>query len=262
MSDLENKREEPTVSRKQWILENIVSLGTAILLVLMIRSSVIEAFKIPSGSMIPTLFVGDHIFVNKFSYGIKVPFSDWIADRPIYLYKRTPPQRGDVIVFKYPKDRSLYYIKRVIGTPGDVIEIRNKKLFINDQLQKRTEVPDALRETILSELEIEEIQQKSLKIFYENLGNGQATILLNENSIFWEKDNFGPITIPGNQYFVMGDNRDSSNDSRFWGFVPIDDIRGKAMVIWLSLWADFNTWDFTFHPERIGNFIHKEVNQL
>src|ERR1700749_809379 len=102
-------------TRKQWIIENVVSLGLALLIVFMIRSSIIEAFKIPSGSMIPTLLIGDHIFVNKFAYGFKIPFSDLITDHPIYILKREPPKRGDVVVFMYPKDESFYYIKRVVG---------------------------------------------------------------------------------------------------------------------------------------------------
>src|SRR4051812_8618718 len=105
----------PTQSRKKWIIENVTSLGLALLLVFMIRSSVVEAFKIPSGSMIPTLLIGDHIFVNKFAYGFKIPFSDLVAKEPIYLIKRDPPKRGDVIVFIYPKDESFHYIKRVVG---------------------------------------------------------------------------------------------------------------------------------------------------
>src|SRR6476660_6467164 len=124
-------------TRKQWIIENVTSLGLALLLVFMIRSSIIEAFKIPSGSMIPTLLIGDHIFVNKFAYGFKVPFSDLVTDHPVYVLKRDPPKRGDIIVFMYPKDESFYYIKRVIGTAGDTIELRNKVLFVNQQMVPR-----------------------------------------------------------------------------------------------------------------------------
>src|ERR1700750_1968251 len=109
-------------SHKQWIIENVVSLGLALLIVFMIRSSVIEAFKIPSGSMIPTLLIGDHIFVNKFAYGLKVPFSDLLLNEPLYIWKRQPPQHGDIIVFLFPKDESLHYIKRVIALPGETVE--------------------------------------------------------------------------------------------------------------------------------------------
>src|SRR5687768_8813399 len=102
--------DDASKSKKQWIIENVVSLGLALLIVFMIRSSVIEAFKIPSGSMIPTLLIGDHIFVNKFAYGFKIPFSDLVTDHPVYIVKRDPPKRGDVIVFMYPRDESFYYI--------------------------------------------------------------------------------------------------------------------------------------------------------
>src|SRR5277367_2294420 len=103
MAEPEQQSQPPQVSRKQWIIENVTSLGLALLIVFMIRSSVVEAFKIPSGSMIPTLLIGDHIFVNKFAYGLQIPFSDWIVGHPIHIIKRDPPQRGDVIVFMYPK---------------------------------------------------------------------------------------------------------------------------------------------------------------
>src|SRR5437868_7142971 len=125
---------EPAIrskNKKKWLIENLTSLGLALLIVFMIRSSVVEAFKIPSGSMIPTLLIGDHIFVNKFAYGFKIPFSDLVSDRPYYVVERAPPKHGDIIVFKYPKDESFYYIKRVIGVAGDTIEIKNKVLFIN-----------------------------------------------------------------------------------------------------------------------------------
>src|ERR1700741_5483655 len=104
-----------TKTRRQWIIENVVSLGTALLIVFMIRSSLIEAFKIPSGSMIPTLLIGDHIFVNKFAYGFKIPFSDLVTDHPVYIVKRDPPKRGDIIVFMYPRDERCEDSKRVIG---------------------------------------------------------------------------------------------------------------------------------------------------
>ena len=106
-------------TRRQVFFENLFSLAGALLIVFMIRSSVVEAFKIPSGSMIPTLFIGDHIFVNKFAYGFKLPFSDLFTDHPIYLIKGGQPKHGDIIVFNYPRDTSIYFIKRVIGVPGD-----------------------------------------------------------------------------------------------------------------------------------------------
>src|SRR3954462_12085662 len=111
---------------KKWIWENVVSLALALLVVFIIRSSIVEAFKIPSGSMIPTLYIGDHIFVNKFAYGLKLPFSDLVTDHPVYLMKRELPKHSDVIVFIDPKDESRYLIKRVVGVPGDTVEMRDK----------------------------------------------------------------------------------------------------------------------------------------
>ena len=142
-----------TKSKGRWLLENFLSLGLALLLVFMIRSSIVEAFKIPSGSMIPTLLIGDHIFVNKFAYGFKLPFSDLVTDHPVYLVNREPPKHGDIIVFMYPKDESFYYIKRVIGVPGDTVEIRNKVLYLNQKIIQREPVAPAVAEKIFKSLD-------------------------------------------------------------------------------------------------------------
>src|SRR3954451_21657052 len=115
MAETKSHPSKKSTTHKQWIIENVISLGMALLIVFMIRSSVFEAFKIPSGSMIPTLFIGDHIFVNKFAYGFKIPFSDLVTYHPIYLIKRDIPHRGDIIVFNFPRDPSIYFIKRVVG---------------------------------------------------------------------------------------------------------------------------------------------------
>lgn len=240
--------------QKKWIIENVLSLGLALLIVLMIRSSVVEAFKIPSGSMIPTLLIGDHIFVNKFAYGFKLPFSDWVMDHPVYLIKREPPKRGDIIVFKYPRDESFYYIKRVVGIPGDKIEQRNKVLYINDQIVNRDLIQGESTETLFKILNDSKYTSASIDVFNEKLNDANHLIMLEKTSYI--NDSFGPITVPSESLFVMGDNRDFSNDSRFWGFVPMKNVKGKAMVVWLSLWVSFSEGHLTFRPDRTGTLIH------
>ncbi len=254
MADRNFQGTKITKSHKKWIIENVVSLGLALLIVFMIRSSVIEAFKIPSGSMIPTLLIGDHIFVNKFAYGFKVPFSDLLTDHPIYFIKRDPPKRGDIIVFMYPKDESFYYIKRVIGVPGDTVELRNKVLYINQKMVPRELVDLSQSDKLFKSLDDPKYSSTNLDLFNERLDQGNHFILQDKTNFMGET--FGPITVPPDSLFVMGDNRDFSNDSRFWGFVPMKNVKGKAIVIWLSLWVSFSDSQFIFRPERIGTILH------
>src|SRR4051812_36085364 len=202
----------PAKSRAQWLIENVLSLGLALLVVFMIRSSVVEAFKIPSGSMIPTLFIGDHIFVNKLAYGIKVPFSDFVSDRPTYIMKREPPHRGDIIVFNFPRDPSIYFIKRVIGTPGDTIEVRNKVVYINDKAVPSDPAPADVAQKTFASLDDQKFGPGTMNLKTEHLGAVDHPILI-DNSNF-TTENFGPVTVPADNLFVMGDNRDFSNDSR------------------------------------------------
>ncbi|MDO9529017.1 MAG: signal peptidase I [Syntrophales bacterium] len=168
----------------------------AILIALFIRTFVIQAFKIPSGSMKPTLQIGDHILVNKFIYGIKIPY---VRKTIIPVVK---PKRGDMVVFIYPLDRTKDFIKRVIGIGGDVIEIKNKKIFLNGSPYNDT--------------------------------HGVYTDKLVLPLSIQPRDNFGPAKVPEGSIFVMGDNRDQSYDSRFWGFVKLKDIMGKAFIIYWS----------------------------
>ncbi len=236
----------------QSILLNIPAFALAFLLVFAIRSSLIEPFKIPSGSMIPTLLIGDHIFVNKLAYGVKVPFSDWFG-KPIHIVDRDPAKRGDIVVFIYPKDPSLHYIKRVIGVPGDRIEIKNKALYINDQIIPRAALDEKDAQEILKGLDDQKYAANSLELYNEQLDGHPHPIMLNKETFLGES--FGPVTVPEKSLFVMGDNRDFSNDSRFWGFVPFDNVKGKAMFVWLSLWIVIDDQQVIFRPERIGTVL-------
>jgi len=191
--------------------ENIEALVIAVILALFIRTFIVQAFKIPSGSMEPTLLIGDHLLVNKFIYGITIPFTD----KKIIEFKK--PKQNDVIVFKYPLEPKKDFIKRVIGTEGDKILIKNKKIFINGEIYKN------------------------------NKG-----VYIDRNLVRGPRDNLGPVIVPSNCLFVMGDNRDNSHDSRFWGFVDVNKVKGKAFIIYWS-WGSFLK---NIKWKRIGNIIN------
>ncbi len=186
--------------------EYVESLLIAALIALFVRSFFVQAFKIPSSSMEPTLLIGDHLLVNRLSYVVKLPFTD------VVLFNLGDPSRGDVVVFRYPVDRSKDFIKRVIGVGGDTIEIKDKVIYLNG---KKMNDPHA---------------------FFAD----DAVV----PSVIAQRDNFGPIKVPQGSYFVMGDNRDRSLDSRFWGFVKKDDFVGRALVIYFS-------WD-----NQADDFLH------
>ena len=183
-------------SVKRVVWEYAEAIVTALILALLIRTYAVQAFKIPSGSMEPTLLVGDHILVNKFIYGTVLPFSH---ERVLAVRS---PHSGDVIVFKYPGDMSKDFIKRVVGTPGDVVTEKNKVVYVNG---KRT-----------------------ADFFTQHTDPNMKPGNMDP------RDNFGPVTVPPGEYFVMGDNRDESYDSRYWGFVPMKNILGEAFVIYWS----------------------------
>lgn len=193
--------------------ENIEAILIAIVLALFIRTFVVQAFKIPSGSMLETIQLGDHILVNKFIYGIKIPF----IDKTLVHIKN--PEHDDIVVFKPPHEPKKDYIKRVVGVPGDVLEIRNKKVFRNGKLVTAPYV-----------------------IYTDSMTYPKGTN---------PRDNFGPITVPENHLFFMGDNRDASLDSRYWGFVHYDKIKGKAFMIYWS----WDKEDFGVRWGRIGTFL-------
>ncbi len=205
--------EQSVVKSKSTFREYAEAIGMALLLALFIRTFIVQAFKIPSGSMIPTLLIGDHILVNKLAYGVRIPF--WED----YIVEFQTPQRDDVIVFIYPEDRSKDFIKRVVAVGGDKVEIRQRKVYINGILVADTHA-------------------------YFRDGEFAGELQPGQN-------NFGPQTVPEGHVFVLGDNRDSSHDSRFWGFVNMDDVRGKAFLIYWS-WDGSDRW---VRWERLGNLI-------
>jgi signal peptidase I len=211
----EDKEKNKEVAQaKSQAREWVESIVIALVLALFIRTFVVQAFKIPSGSMEPTLLVGDHLLVNKFLYGTKIPFTD------IRVFPIREPEREDVIVFIYPVDPSKDFIKRVIGLPGDKVEIIDKKVNVNG------------------------------KVIEDRHAHFAEDMILPKGSE--PRDNFGPVTVPPDSYFVMGDNRDRSYDSRFWGFVKKSEIKGKAFIMYWS-------WDrerFLPRLSRIGNLIY------
>jgi signal peptidase I len=204
--------ETKTKSNRNIFQEYSEAFVVAVVLAIIIRALFVQAFKIPSGSMQPTLLIGDHILVNKLIYGVRIPFTDkrlpefdtcWPFNK-ICLFRR--PGRGDVIVFVFPEDRTKDFIKRVVGIAGDTIEIRNKQVILNGQAVTNRHA------------------HFSSNIVYPGDMN--------------RRDNMKPETVPPGHLFVMGDNRDESHDSRFWGFVPLDDVKGEAFLIYYSAHAD------------------------
>ncbi|WP_244825803.1 MULTISPECIES: signal peptidase I [unclassified Caballeronia] len=228
--------------RQPWWLEYTASFFPVILAVFVVRSFVVEPFKIPSGSMVPTLLVGDFILVNKYEYGLRLPISN------TKLTSGKPLSRGDVVVFRYPKDESVDYIKRVIGLPGDTIAYEDKKLTINGKPVPETPLPDYFDEERVG----------YAKQFVEDL-DGRKNAILNNPQVppfvmgaddypFRDNCNYNAqgvtCKVPPGHYFMMGDNRDNSADSRYWGFVPDANIVGRAFFIWMNF----------SNLKRIGSF--------
>jgi signal peptidase I len=248
------KSVEEDLTKKQKLIKEIKSIAIIIIAVLTFRSIFFEPFRIPSGSMIPTLMIGDFILVNKFAYGLKVPFTDVVlGDKsfdPIYIAGKSEPKRGDVIVFKYPKDLSVNYIKRVIGLPGDTLEIRNKVVYVND---KAIEPKEFDGKTIMDDMD-DKFKGYNLK-FYKTKTGEHEHVIQQDNDNYYKVD-FEKITIPQGNYFVMGDNRDFSYDARYWGFVSHEQIKGRAMFVWFSLIFPFGENPAKFRPGRIGTPIN------
>ena len=220
--------------REPWFVDLCKSFFPILLIVLVLRSFVAEPFRIPSGSMMPTLLHGDFILVNKFSYGIRLPV--WHKK----ILSTGAPQRGDVAVFRFPNNPADDYIKRVIGLPGDHIAYRNKKLYINDKLiaqQENGTYQGVGANSVMNGAKIlrEDLDTRPHDILIKKIGFGTP----------------GEFTVPQNHFFVMGDNRDHSSDSRIWGFVPEENLVGRAFLVWMN-------WDFSgknFNFKRVGKKI-------
>ncbi len=220
--------------------ESFESIAWAVLVALLLRSFVVEAFKIPSGSMIPTLAIGDQIFVNKYIYGVRVPFTS------IRVVEFARPKHGEVVVFMVPREPREDYIKRVIGLPGDEILIKRGQIFLNGK--------PVLRE---AKGKVTEVDRDGVSgpwhtfdayAFEETLGEHTYTVLQDSNVSTGHGD-YGPVIVPEDHIFVMGDNRDHSFDSRSWGTVPMENVLGRSLFVWWSWGKDGLSWD------RLGTWI-------
>jgi len=206
------------MTRKKFLKDYLEPIITAVLIALFIRAFVVQAFRIPSGSMEPTLMVGDYLIVNKFIYGIRIPYTD------IKFFQFKKPQRGDIIVFIFPVDPSKDFIKRVIGTEGEKVEIIRNKIYINDKL-----IDDPWGHFVIDDF---------------------------PRSFLQRMENFGPVVVPEDSLFVLGDNRDNSEDSRFWGFLNINAVLGKAIIIYFSWDRNAENLLDKVRWSRIGKLIH------
>jgi signal peptidase I len=256
----ENAPAATSLLRKLW--DQFGTFAVAIALALSVRAFVIEPYRIPSGSMLPTLLIGDHLFVNKFLYGIKIPFTDW---RTRGLRE---PRRGDVVVFTVAKDgRGIYpadkrrdlsrdqFVKRLVGLPGDTIEVRSGNLYVNGQPMKTTDTGQVFRDDA----------SRMLRMADEDLEGHVHSILDDQRS---PGHDIAPTQIDEGRYFMMGDNRDYSNDSRFWGTVRLAEMKGPAFLLywswdwdgpWAQLLNPLHWWDLLRNRmrwDRIGNSIH------
>lgn len=245
MADRDGEKRDDN-KKKGVFREYTEALTIAIVIALLIRCFIFEAFKIPSGSMIPTLTVGDHIFVNKFIYGLRIPFTKK------RFFKFHSPERGDVIVFIYPKDEKLDFIKRIVGLPGDRVQIKGEDLWINGEKVVKTTLNisevagDVTRlkrdgdgtvpSFVIKDDEIVRFGWKDFDFFEEEISGKKHIAIFNKHVP--ERDSYD-IIVPDGSYFVLGDDRDHSKDGRYWGFVPDENIKGKAMFVWLPIDSDF-----------------------
>jgi signal peptidase I len=252
LKELDQKAEQILgFAKKSTLREYAESIGIAILIAVVLRAFVVEAFKIPTGSMIPTLEVGDHIFVNKFIYGLRVPLTN------AWFVQWGHPQRGDVIVFRYPRDLSKDYIKRVVATAGDRVRVAHREVFINgDKLERKDSEAFSYVEEGDDDLRSDSpngVIRRAMAFAEKSAGKDQEYTVIYDHHPDYSRAPFpkgdtlpglectfdtpgvrGECKVEDGYVFVMGDNRDNSSDSRVWGAVPIDYVKGKAMFIWWS----------------------------
>jgi len=220
----EDKPKKKAANFKEWLIENIKSFGWALIFALLIKTFIIEATTVPTGSMENTILPGDFLFINKFIYGAEIPFTHK------HMPRVRKPQKGEIIVFRYPKNPKVNYVKRCIAVEGDTIQIVNKQLYINHELVSLPKYG----------------KYEDPRVFPEE---------------FSPRDNFGPVVVPENCYFAMGDNRDNSNDSRFWGMVPDSLVKGRALIIYWSWNKKIPFWKpidklLSIRLRRIGKIVH------
>ena len=238
--------------------KQLPALAIVIVLIMAVRSSIIEPFRIPTRSMLPGLMTGDFLFANKFRYGFHIPFSEWFGNAPLFIGATKSPQRGDIIIFTPPEaGQENLYIKRVVGLPGDKISFEGKQMFLNEERVARLEITGADRDAILNNRGFdpeERYDQKKLHLYTETIGTQSYTIL--EDDSFEAARSPQELIIPPDSYFVLGDNRDDTRDSRVYGVISFNSIRGKAFVIWLSYRVSMHDSRWSFRPERMGKIIH------
>ncbi len=267
VSKEENMEEQQNnVKPKKWSKEYFLHEGWSWIYIFFIvfgfRSTFIDHYHIPSGSLLPTNAIGDSIVVNKMSYGFKLPFSEFFGTysralglekewAPVYLTEQTLPTRGDIVVFEFPKDKSILFVKRCIAVAGDTVEMYDNDLYINGKKIERSAVTeDAKYRELFDE---KPGQDPSKMVFFKQSLEGKDFITAQDSRV--RPFTMEKVTVPEDHIFVLGDNRDYSADSRYWGFVHKDLIRGRAFTVWMSMVYPWSSEPFHFRPSRIGTML-------